>query len=65
MLIRKSLEAEAVRVVGNHSRARQMLQRNELATAAVADRRFQRLSRTRPRFHDIIFGDMRFTAVKV
>ncbi len=67
MLIRKSLEAEAVRVVtGNHSdELVETLQRSlSYQRAAVEiDDQFGFHERDLE-FHDIIFGDMRFTKVK-
>ena len=67
MLIRKALEAEAVRVVtGNHSTALiEALQRNMSYQRAAAEIDDQQGFHERDlEFHDIIFGDMRFTKVK-
>lgn len=67
MLIRKALEAEAVRVVsGNHSEELiEMLQRNMGYQRAAADTDDQMGFHERDlEFHDIIFGDMRFAKVK-
>lgn len=68
MLIRKALEAEAVRVVtGNHSEELiETLQRNMSYQRAAADIDDQMGFHERDlEFHDIIFGDMRFTKLKV
>jgi len=67
MLIRKALEAEAVRVVtGNHSEELiDTLQRNmsyQRAAVEIDDR--NGFHERDLEFHDIIFGDMRFTKVK-
>jgi DNA-binding GntR family transcriptional regulator len=67
MLIRKSLEAEAVRVVaGNHSEELvETLQRNmsyQRAAVEIDDK--NGFHERDLEFHDIIFGDMRFTKVK-
>src|SRR6218665_322624 len=67
MLIRKALEAEAVRVVtGNHSdELVDTLQRNmsyQRAAEAINDR--NGFHERDLEFHDIIFGDMRFSKVK-
>ena len=67
MLIRKSLEAEAVRVVtGNHSpELVETLQRNmSYQRAAVEIDDSNGFHERDLEFHDIIFGDMRFTKVK-
>jgi DNA-binding GntR family transcriptional regulator len=67
MLIRKALEAEAVRVVtGNHSEElTETLQRNMSYQRAAVDIDDQQGFHERDlEFHDIIFGDMRFTKVK-
>jgi DNA-binding GntR family transcriptional regulator len=67
MLIRKSLEAEAVRVVtGNHSpELVDTLQRNMSYQRAAVEIDDQNGFHERDlEFHDIIFGDMRFTKVK-
>lgn len=67
MLIRKALEAEAVRVVtGNHSEELiETLRRNMSYQRAAADIDDQLGFHERDlEFHDIIFGDMRFTKVK-
>lgn len=67
MLIRKALEAEAVRVVtGNHSEELiETLQRNMSYQRAAADIDDQPGFHERDlEFHDIIFGDIRFTKVK-
>lgn len=67
MLIRKALEAEAVRVVaGNHSEElTETLRRNMSYQRAAADIDDQMGLHERDlEFHDIIFGDMRFTKVK-
>jgi DNA-binding GntR family transcriptional regulator len=67
MLIRKALEAEAVRVVsGNHSpELVETLHRNMSYQRAAADIDDQQGFHERDlEFHDIIFGDMRFTKVK-
>jgi DNA-binding GntR family transcriptional regulator len=67
MLIRKSLEAEAVRVVtGNHSpELFETLQRNMSYQRAAAEIEDQEGFHERDlEFHDIIFGDMSFTRVK-
>lgn len=67
MLIRKALEAEAVRVVtGNHSPdLPETLQRNmsyQRAAAEIGDR--EGFHERDLEFHDIILGDMSFTRVK-
>ncbi|WP_421758732.1 GntR family transcriptional regulator [Devosia sp.] len=67
MLIRKALEAEAVRVVtGNHSPDLiETLERNmsyQRAAVEIDDR--SGFHERDLEFHDIIFGDMRFTKVK-
>lgn len=67
MLIRKALEAEAVRVVtGQHSpELFETLQRNmtyQHAAAEIGDR--QGFHERDLEFHDIILGDMHFTKVK-
>lgn len=67
MLIRKALEAEAVRVVtGSHSdELIDTLQRNmsyQRAAVQIDDRKG--FHERDLEFHDIIFGDMRFTRVK-
>ncbi|HSJ77226.1 MAG TPA: GntR family transcriptional regulator [Erythrobacter sp.] len=67
MLIRKALEAEAVRVVtGNHSdELVETLQRNmsyQRAAVEIDDK--NGFHERDLEFHDIIFGDMRFTKVK-
>lgn len=67
MLIRKALEAEAVRVVtGNHSpELFDSLNRNMSYQRAAAEIDDQQGFHERDlEFHDIIFGDMRFTRVK-
>ncbi|MDP1730833.1 MAG: GntR family transcriptional regulator [Devosia sp.] len=67
MLIRKALEAEAVRVVtGNHSpELAETLQRNmSYQHAAVNIDDQQGFHERDLEFHDIIFGDMRFTKVR-
>ncbi|MDC9824936.1 GntR family transcriptional regulator [Devosia sp. ZB163] len=67
MLIRKALEAEAVRVVtGNHSEELvDTLQRNLSYQRAAVQIDDQNGFHERDlEFHDIIFGDMRFTKVK-
>lgn len=67
MLIRKALETEAVRVVtGNHSEELiETLQRNMSYQRAGADIDDQTGFHERDlEFHDIIFGDIRFTKVK-
>jgi DNA-binding GntR family transcriptional regulator len=67
MLIRKALEAEAVRVVtGNHSpELIDTLQRNMSYQRAAEQIDDQHGFHERDlEFHDIIFGDMRFTKVK-
>jgi GntR family transcriptional regulator, rspAB operon transcriptional repressor len=67
MLIRKALEAEAVRVVtGNHSpELAETLQRNMSYQRAAAEIEDQQGFHERDlEFHDIIFGDMSFTRVK-
>jgi DNA-binding GntR family transcriptional regulator len=67
MLIRKSLEAEAVRVVtGNPSpELFETLQRNMSYQRAAAEIEDQQGFHERDlEFHDIIFGDMSFTRVK-
>jgi DNA-binding GntR family transcriptional regulator len=67
MLIRKALEAEAVRVVtGNPSpELVDTLQRNMSYQRAAAEIDDQYGFHERDiEFHDIIFGDMRFTKVK-
>ena len=67
MLIRKALEAEAVRVVtGNHSEElAETLHRNmSYQRAAVEIDDQQGFHERDLEFHDIIFGDMRFTKVK-
>jgi DNA-binding GntR family transcriptional regulator len=67
MLIRKALEAEAVRVVtGNHSpELIDTLQRNMSYQRAAVEIDDQNGFHERDlEFHDIIFGDMRFTKVK-
>jgi DNA-binding GntR family transcriptional regulator len=67
MLIRKALEAEAVRVVtGNHSpELFETLQRNMSYQRAAAEMEDQQGFHERDlEFHDIIFGDMSFTRVK-
>ena len=67
MLIRKALEAEAVRVVtGNHSEElAETLHRNMSYQRAAAEIDDQQGFHERDlEFHDIIFGDMRFTKVK-
>lgn len=67
MLIRKALEAEAVRIVtGNHSEELiETLRRNisyQHAAVDIGDR--AGFHERDLEFHDIIFGDMRFTRVK-
>src|SRR5690606_3005022 len=67
MLIRKALEAEAVRIVtGKHSpELPETLQRNmsyQRAAAEIGDR--AGFHERDLEFHDIIFGDMSFTRVK-
>jgi len=67
MLIRKALEAEAVRVVtGNHSpELVETLNRNMSYQRAAADIEDQQGFHERDlEFHDIIFGDMSFSKVK-
>lgn len=67
MLIRKALEAEAVRVVtGNHSEELiDTLQRNMSYQRAAVDINDRNGFHERDlEFHDIIFGDMRFSKVK-
>lgn len=67
MLIRKALEAEAVRVVtGNHSPDLvETLERNMSYQRAAVEIDDQSGFHERDlEFHDIIFGDMRFTKVK-
>jgi DNA-binding GntR family transcriptional regulator len=67
MLIRKALEAEAVRVVaGNHSpELIDTLERNMRYQRAAAEIEDQQGFHQRDlEFHDIIFGDMSFTRVK-
>jgi DNA-binding GntR family transcriptional regulator len=67
MLIRKALEAEAVRVVtGKHSpELIDTLQRNMSYQRAAAEIEDQQGFHERDlEFHDIIFGDMSFTRVK-
>ncbi|WP_423066548.1 GntR family transcriptional regulator [Devosia sp. CN2-171] len=67
MLIRKALEAEAVRVVtGNHSdELVETLQRNMSYQRAAVDIDDRNGFHERDlEFHDIIFGDMRFSKVK-
>lgn len=67
MLIRKALEAEAVRVVtGNHSEELiETLQRNmSYQRAAVEIDDQQGFHERDLEFHDIIFGDMSFSKVK-
>src|ERR1700754_1018865 len=67
MLIRKALEAEAVRVVtGNHSEELvDTLQRNMSYQRAAVEIDDQNGFHERDiEFHDIIFGDMRFSKVK-
>jgi DNA-binding GntR family transcriptional regulator len=67
MLIRKALEAEAVRVVtGNHSEELvDTLRRNMSYQRAAVEIDDQDGFHERDlEFHDIIFGDMRFTKVK-
>ena len=67
MLIRKALEAEAVRVVtGNHMpELIDTLQRNMSYQRAAVEIDDQNGFHERDlEFHDIIFGDMRFTKVK-
>ena len=67
MLIRKALEAEAVRVVtGNHSEELvETLQRNMIYQRAAVDIDDRNGFHERDlEFHDIIFGDMRFSKVK-
>ena len=67
MLIRKALEAEAVRVVtGNHSEELvDTLQRNmNYQRTAVATEDRNGFHERDLEFHDILFGDMRFTKVK-
>jgi DNA-binding GntR family transcriptional regulator len=67
MLIRKALEAEAVRVVtGNHSdELVDTLQRNLSYQRAAVDIDDRNGFHERDlEFHDIIFGDMRFSKVK-
>ena len=67
MLIRKALESEAVRVVtGNHSEELiETLQRNMSYQRAAVEIDDQMGFHERDlEFHDIIFGDMRFSKVK-
>ncbi len=67
MLIRKALEAEAVRVVtGNHSEELiESLKRNMSYQRAAVEIEDQKGFHERDiEFHDIIFGDMSFTRVK-
>jgi DNA-binding GntR family transcriptional regulator len=67
MLIRKALEAEAVRVVtGNHSEElTETLRRNMSYQRAAVEIDDQMGFHERDlEFHDIIFGDIRFTKVK-